>query len=167
MNVMALNVKLYYLCLQSGLKSEVCEIDHKLHAIIAGRRRCVIQSIQEETGTSIYFPSPLQGLVGPEVGPKDNQNPSSLGTSPGSLQSNNLIWITGEFFGVQRARDMLFNLSLAKVRIISPFLLYVLNTNRNSCSEQTGYVPGHCYFTSQAGLDVNRSHGRSEDHNER
>jgi hypothetical protein len=29
----------------------------------------------------------------------------------------NSIWITGEFFGVQRARDMLYQLSMHKVRV--------------------------------------------------
>jgi len=49
----------------SGLHSEVCDIDYKLHAIIAGRKRCVIQSIQEETATNIYFPTPLVGVLNP------------------------------------------------------------------------------------------------------
>lgn len=73
-----------------GLHSEMCEIDQKLHAIVAGRKRHVLQSIQEETATNIYFPSPLQAL------------------------GQNIIWITGEFFGVQRARDMLYQLSANK-----------------------------------------------------
>lgn len=47
----------------SGLHSEACDIDYKLHAIIAGRKRCVIQSIQEETATNIYFPTPLVGVL--------------------------------------------------------------------------------------------------------
>jgi len=86
---------------QSGLHSEVCEIDYKLHNIIAGRKRCVIQTIQEETGTNIYFPSPLSGVLGAKV--------------PGLMAKQNLIFITGEFFGVQRARDMLFQVSMHKV----------------------------------------------------
>lgn len=49
----------------SGLHSEVCDIDYKLHAIIAGRKRCVIQGIQEETATNIYFPTPLVGVLNP------------------------------------------------------------------------------------------------------
>ncbi|KAH8120635.1 cytoplasmic protein [Phellopilus nigrolimitatus] len=95
----------------SGLHAEVCEIDHKLHAIIAGRRRSAIQSIQEETGTSIYFPSPLQGLVGPDVGPLGHSQ-TPIGSAP--RQNNSVIWITGEFFGVQRARDMLYKISMTK-----------------------------------------------------
>jgi hypothetical protein len=90
------------------LHAEVCEIDHKLHAITAGRKRSALQSIQEETATNIYFPSPLQGLVGPDFG-------SSATTSPASTSQSNVIWITGEFFGVQRARDMLFQVSVSKV----------------------------------------------------
>lgn len=69
----------------------------------------MIQSIQEETATNIYFPSPLQGLVGPDMG---NSPPSG---NPGRHPSN-VIWITGEFFGVQRARDMLYSVSVNKVR---------------------------------------------------
>jgi hypothetical protein len=67
----------------------------------------MLQTIQEETATNIYYPSPLQGLMGPEV--------SSSITSAGT-NSRNTIWITGEFFGVQRARDMLFSVSVNKVR---------------------------------------------------
>ncbi|KAF8078380.1 cytoplasmic protein [Lyophyllum atratum] len=91
----------------SGLHSELCEIDHKLHAITAGRKRSVLQSIQEETATNIYFPSPLQGLMGPE-----------LGTSVGNYRNSNVIWITGEFFGVQRARDMLYQFSVTKSKSV-------------------------------------------------
>lgn len=93
---------------QSGLHAEVCEIDHKLHAIIAGRKRHMLQSIQEDTATNIYFPSPLQGLVGPDLGHSPQGGP---GRHP-----SNMIWITGEFFGVQRARDMLYGVSVNKVR---------------------------------------------------
>lgn len=92
---------------QSGLHSEVCEIDQKLHAIVAGRKRCTLQTIHEETGTNIYLPSPLQGLVGPDPATSGGAN---LGNT------RNQIWITGEFFGVQRARDMLYQVSLTKVR---------------------------------------------------
>ena len=87
--------------MQSGLHSEVCEIDYKLHNIISGRKRCVVQTVQEETGTNIYFPTPLSGVLGSK--------------NPNLLAKQNLIFITGEFFGVQRARDMLFQVSLHKV----------------------------------------------------
>jgi hypothetical protein len=99
--------------LQSGLHAEMCEIDHKLHAIIAGRKRAVLQTIQEETATNIYFPSPLQGLIGPEHPGADSQGPNA--------RNGNVIWITGEFFGVQRARDMLFQVSVNKVPIVLKF----------------------------------------------
>ncbi|TFY75107.1 hypothetical protein EWM64_g8904, partial [Hericium alpestre] len=96
---------------QSGLHAEVCEIDQKLQAIVAGRKRHVLQSIMEETATNIYYPSPLQGLVGPDVGNMPAGPPSAGGTP---RQNKNAIWITGEFFGVQRARDMLLQVSLTK-----------------------------------------------------
>jgi len=88
----------------SGLHSDVCEIDYKLHNIISGRRRSVIQTIQEETATNIYFPTPLSGVIGAR--------------DPALLSKQNLIFITGEFFGVQRARDMLFQVSLHKSKCI-------------------------------------------------
>lgn len=92
---------------QSGLHAEMCEIEHQLHAIIAGRKRNVLQSIQEETATNIYFPSPLQGLMGPDL--------SNIVGASSTSRNSNVIWITGEFFGVQRARDMLYSVSLNKV----------------------------------------------------
>ncbi|KAH7921146.1 cytoplasmic protein [Leucogyrophana mollusca] len=92
----------------SGLHAEMCEIDQQLHAIIAGRKRHVLQTIQEETATNIYLPSPLQGLIGPDIG-----NPATS-----TRQNPNVIWITGEFFGVQRARDMLFQVSMNKHKSI-------------------------------------------------
>ncbi|KAG6371650.1 cytoplasmic protein [Boletus reticuloceps] len=108
----------------SGLHAEPCEIDQKLHAIIAGRKRHVLQSIQEETATNIYYPSPLQGLVGPDLVSSPvgtNGNPPS-GQSRASQHQQahnpNVIWITGEFFGVQRARDMLFQLSANKSKSV-------------------------------------------------
>lgn len=93
----------------SGLHAEICEIDQKLHAIVAGRKRSTLQTIQEETGTNIYLPSPLQGLVGPDPATSGGAN---LGNT------KNMIWITGEFFGVQRARDMLYQVSLTKAKNI-------------------------------------------------
>ncbi|KAM5538238.1 hypothetical protein V8D89_008125 [Ganoderma adspersum] len=95
----------------SGLHAESCEIENTLHAIIAGRKRGVLQTIQEETATNIYLPSPLQGVLGNDL----SQSPSST-SSNGALNKVNMntIFITGEFFGVQRARDMLFQMSLSK-----------------------------------------------------
>ena len=69
------------------------EIDYKLHNLIAGRKRAVIQSIQEETATNIYFPTSFSTLFG------SNQSLSA---------KQNLIFITGDFFGVQRAREMIY-----------------------------------------------------------
>lgn len=93
---------------QSGLHTEVCEIDQKLQAIVVGRKRHVLQSIQEETATNIYLPSPLQGLVGPD------SSSGVMGPSTPLRQHKGTVWISGEFFGVQRARDMLLQLSLNK-----------------------------------------------------
>jgi hypothetical protein len=97
---------------QSGLHAEPFELDRKLLPTIAGRKRQTLQQIQEETNTNIYFPSPLQGLVGPDVAPSVAA-PPVVGAPP--RQNGNVVWITGEFFGVQRARDMLFQVSVTKV----------------------------------------------------
>lgn len=94
----------------SGLHTEMCEIDSKLHAIIAGRKRSVLQTIQEETATNIYLPSPLQGLVGPDI--------TTAAPASSSSRNSGAIWITGEFFGVQRARDMLFQVSVNKSKSV-------------------------------------------------
>lgn len=93
---------------QSGLQTDYCEIDHKLHPIIAGRRRNTIQTIQEETGTNIYFPSPFHGLNG-------IANNGAVPAADAVARDKNIVWITGEYFGVKRAKDMLFQLSLHKV----------------------------------------------------
>ncbi|QRV76296.1 cytoplasm protein [Ceratobasidium sp. AG-Ba] len=87
----------------TGLHAESCEIDHKLHPIIAGRKRSVIQTIQEETATNIYLPTALVGL-----------NAHMIPAAPGGKPHLNTVWITGEFFGVQRARDMLVQVSTLK-----------------------------------------------------
>ncbi|WVN89687.1 uncharacterized protein L203_104917 [Cryptococcus depauperatus CBS 7841] len=47
----------------NGLHAESCDIDYKLHNIIAGRKRCLIQQIQEETATTIYYPTALVGVL--------------------------------------------------------------------------------------------------------
>ncbi|EPQ25950.1 uncharacterized protein PFL1_06405 [Pseudozyma flocculosa PF-1] len=88
-----------------GLHSETCEIDYKLHNIIGGRKRCVVQTIQEETGTNVYLPTPFAGTL-------------SGGRNAPPPGRQNTIHITGEFFGVQRARDMLFQVSLHKSKCI-------------------------------------------------
>lgn len=82
--------------------------------MIAGRKRATLQSIQEETATNIYYPSPLQGVVGPELG-QTGQNP----LLPSAVTSAATIWITGEHVNVGRARDMLLNLMVTKVRSLT------------------------------------------------
>ncbi|KIY63680.1 hypothetical protein CYLTODRAFT_457903 [Cylindrobasidium torrendii FP15055 ss-10] len=94
----------------SGLKAEICELDQQIIPILAGKKRNVLQTIQEETATNIYFPSPLQGLVGADL----SLAPGTSGTS----RSSSAVWITGEFFGVQRARDMLFQVSANKSKAV-------------------------------------------------
>lgn len=95
----------------SGLHAESCEVDYKLHNIISGRKRSALQKIQEETATNIYLPSPLQGLVTSDY---DTNPKNGSPGSPAPGRNGNMIWITGEFFGAQRARDMLLKLAATK-----------------------------------------------------
>jgi len=88
----------------SGLHAESCEIDYKLHNIVGGRKRAVIQTIQEETATNVYLASPFAGVLG-----APNNRPQGIASRL------NTVYITGEFFGVQRAKDMLFQVSVHKV----------------------------------------------------
>ncbi|VDB84505.1 unnamed protein product [Peniophora sp. CBMAI 1063] len=103
----------------SGLHADFCEIDQKLQAIVAGRKRNVLQTIQEETGTNIYLPSPLQGLVGPDAtGASTALGGTNTAPNSPTRKARNSIWITGEFFGVQRARDMLLQLAMTKSKAV-------------------------------------------------
>lgn len=160
---------------QSGLHAEPIDIDYKLHAILAGRKRRAIQTIQEESATNIYFPPlPLHpkpqsssssahngggngayngngngggynagavtprsrnGSASPELGALNSNANSGTGdfsSHPGNsppqhhdgnggssplVYNPNIIWITGEFFNVGRARDALYHLAAHKVRV--------------------------------------------------
>lgn len=130
---------------QGGLHADSVEIEHSAHAVVAGRKRSVLQTIMEETATNIYMSSTLQGLVGPEIGQPSPANPGA----PSNKLNPNVIWITGEFFGVQRARDMLLQLSLTKVRQH----LSVLSPRLTGCVGQATHDQGHRDSAAQTGLD--------------
>lgn len=104
----------------------------------------------EETATNVYMPSPLQGLVGPEFGQISGTNPAG---TPNKLNPN-VIWITGEFFGVQRARDMLFQVSMNKVL---PFLALNCSLLSDPHPEQASHLQRFGYLASQARLDGYRT----------
>ena len=93
---------------QSGLTSDYVEIDQILHNVIAGRKRGALRGIREQTGTNIYFPSPMLGLT--------NYDGYGINGVPSMRQHVSRIWITGETFGVRRAKEMLNNLVAVKVR---------------------------------------------------
>lgn len=96
----------------SGLHAELIDIDCKLHPMVAGRKRLRVQHIQEQTATNIYFPYPLRGMVGGPAAPNPN--------------AKNGIWITGEFFGVQRAKEMLFQVARNKVSgLLQSFSVFI------------------------------------------
>lgn len=75
---------------------------------------------------------------------------SAASPSPGTTNTNRVIWVTGEFFGVQRARDMLYQCSLNKV--LSP-LSHPLSQIVTFYSEQVCYLKGYSDLAAQVGLD--------------
>lgn len=87
---------------QNGLHTEVFEIDYKYHNMMAGRRRERIQRIQEETSCSIYFPSPFSGI---HDGLSDYL----------AIARASLVFISGDFYNVKRAKDMLAQDVFARV----------------------------------------------------
>ncbi|KAF1801072.1 hypothetical protein V8B55DRAFT_1530031 [Mucor lusitanicus] len=80
----------------SQLDVDTVAIPYKLHHLICGRKRTGIQSILEETATSIYFPSPFI------FGENEDYSPE--------------IYITGEASDVARVKDMLTKLAAQKAQ---------------------------------------------------
>lgn len=118
----------------SNLHAESIDIDCKLHPIIAGRKRLRVQHIQEETATNIYFPYPLRGMVGGLPAPNPN--------------AKNSIYITGEFFGVQRAKDMLFQVARNKVCVLLRLLVgFGCPSWRRHCGLIQAKQAGHGVFS--------------------
>ena len=85
-----------------GLHTDYVDIDSKLIPIIASKKRSLIRNIEEETESNIYLPNPLNGIFG---------NDQNLPEVP----NFNSIFISGDFFGVQRAKDMLLKVALQKL----------------------------------------------------
>lgn len=86
-------------------------IPYRLHHLICGRKRTGLQSILEETATSIYFPSPFVFEA------NDDYSPA--------------IYITGESNDVARVKDMLTKLATQKVSILLRYTLFFLHTYTN------------------------------------
>ena len=89
---------------QSGLRTLAVEVDPKLHALIVGRRREILNTIMNDTVTNIYFPSPL--LV-------QNWKPKEDSGAP-TLPFYMKIYITGEPADTIKARDLLLALAAEK-----------------------------------------------------
>jgi hypothetical protein len=77
--------------------------------------------------------------------------PDLTATSSTGARNNNVIWITGEFFGVQRARDMLFQVSVNKVCFTC--LMYSCYNHTIMISDEVSYIKRHSYPSPQVGLD--------------
>lgn len=98
---------IFFIILQSQLELDTLNIPYKLHHLICGRKRTGLQSILEETATSIYFPSPFIFEA------NDDYSPA--------------IYITGESNDVARVKDMLTKLATQKVNsILLRHIYYIL-----------------------------------------
>ncbi len=91
----------------------MCDFDHTLHNIVAGRRRHVIQAIEQQTSTNIYLPCPWQGVERFALTSLESISPHASSSSRG----NDALWITGDVRGVQTAKDMLQQLYLQTVSL--------------------------------------------------
>lgn len=123
------------------MSSDYIEIDQVLHNIIAGRKRGALRGIREQTSTNIYFPSPMLGLT--------NYDGYGMNGVPALRAHASRIWITGETFGVRRAKEMLNNLQTLKVRC-----LYNLDKiGFDHCPLVKAADPSGCYSsTAKVGL---------------
>lgn len=83
---------------QSKLVADILHIPYKLHVIMCGRKRTGLQSILEETATSLYFPSPFIFEA------NDDYSPA--------------IYITGEASDVVRVKEMLTKLAAMKMKAL-------------------------------------------------
>jgi hypothetical protein len=89
----------------TGLHAESFEVDVKLLSVLAARKRAALQTIQEETTTNVYYPSFLNGLSG------------SVDARKIARTQANVVWVTGDFFNVSRAREKILQLGMTKVSI--------------------------------------------------
>ncbi|WFD43168.1 hypothetical protein MPSI1_001821 [Malassezia psittaci] len=86
-----------------GSHIESLEIDRKLLHTSCGRKRALLQLIEEETHTSVYLSSPFAGVLSTAV-------PTEVASK------RNLIYISGRFPNTQRARDMILQLTASRAK---------------------------------------------------
>ena len=134
----------------SGLHADSVKIDYKLLCIVAKRKRAAIQEIQEGTATNIYYPSPLHGLTGLP----------GTGKTAASLRSMlNVVWITGDFLNVQRAKEKLLKASLAVVSVTQESIIPVTKPHYRaaaSCLVKSSYCPGRLIGCCKIGQTTSR-----------
>ncbi|TPX34494.1 hypothetical protein SmJEL517_g02809 [Synchytrium microbalum] len=92
----------------AGLISECMEIDPRLHYIVAGRKREVLERIMRKTLTNIMLPSPISRMP-----PKaEDRSTPELDFDAGT------IWITGTSLGISKAKEALVNEARQKALIV-------------------------------------------------
>ncbi|KAI8810889.1 hypothetical protein BJ742DRAFT_885674, partial [Cladochytrium replicatum] len=92
----------------NGLDCKSVEIDPRLHFILAGRKRVVLESIMQQTMTNIYMPTPFIAQAGCK--------PFEISDEAIAMDTTlTNIYITGEPGGIQNAHEHILALLLAKV----------------------------------------------------
>ncbi|KAJ3126186.1 hypothetical protein HK098_007818 [Nowakowskiella sp. JEL0407] len=82
----------------AGLHVEHLDIDFRFHYIIAGRKKVILDRIMHETMTNIYLPRPFLTQA----------PPYRQDAEPGF--NCNLIYISGDFDGVQQAKERILSI---------------------------------------------------------
>ncbi|KAI9097041.1 hypothetical protein DFS34DRAFT_133003 [Phlyctochytrium arcticum] len=91
----------------AGLHCEPVEVDPKLHPLLAGRKRCILETVMHDTLTNIYLPSPFVAEAGSveNIGPLANKYSWT-------------IWITGQAAGVAQAKERLVHMAAQRASMV-------------------------------------------------
>ncbi|KAJ3255829.1 hypothetical protein HK104_007128, partial [Borealophlyctis nickersoniae] len=88
----------------SGLYHISLEVDPKLHLVIAGRKRVLLEALMYDTMTNIYLPSPFVGM---HVTYRGQPAGDTIDDGSGGDRYPFTIHITGQQSGVLQARERL------------------------------------------------------------
>ncbi|KAJ1551723.1 hypothetical protein HK096_003315 [Nowakowskiella sp. JEL0078] len=89
----------------AGFRVEKVDIDHRIHYLIAGRKKSAIDMIMHQTMTNIYIPAPFLVQLGSQRSPQQSELPPDFNV--------NTIYITGDVEGVQHAIEKMLKIASA------------------------------------------------------
>ncbi|TPX61251.1 hypothetical protein SpCBS45565_g07317 [Spizellomyces sp. 'palustris'] len=90
----------------AGLHCEPVEIQAKLHPLIAGRKRCILETVMHDTVTNVYLPTPFIAETGAHEVTKQ------------VLAYSHTIWITGQLAGVAAAKERLLHMAAQRASML-------------------------------------------------